>query len=212
MISTLMTYIETTLLPWGAFGVFAASIIEELIAIIPSSLVQLGSGFVLLGREVWSNTLAIKLITMIALPAALGVTIGSIPIYLLIRWGGSAALARWGKWFGISERDVNAIHDRVTRGWKDELIIGVGRALPIMPTVAITAWAAIFRIPFFTYLWATALGTFARALILGAVGWYAGAAYHEFAAIIDRGENLIWLALGLAAIGFVIWREKTRRR
>ena len=45
MIAETIVLIEKTLLPLGAFGIFVASLLEEVVAPIPSALVQLSAGF-----------------------------------------------------------------------------------------------------------------------------------------------------------------------
>lgn len=210
MIQSFVVWIESLIVPWGAWGVFIGSIIEEVIAIIPSSVVQMGAGFLLLSDEPFSGLLLLKALWLIVLPAAIGVTVGSLAIYALAYWGGRPLIERHGKYLALRWSDIERIRQRFSLTISDELIILIGRALPVMPTVAVTAFAGIFRIRLRKYLAFTFIGTALRAAILSLIGWQAGALYHEYAQVIGHYEDLVLGLIVAAVVGFLIYHQRSR--
>lgn len=87
MIHSFITFIEQIVLPMGALGVFFAEIIEEIIVPIPSALVLLTSGFIFLKGDFGIDVIK-NLLFVIAIPGALGLTLGSLVIYYLSFYGG----------------------------------------------------------------------------------------------------------------------------
>jgi membrane protein DedA with SNARE-associated domain len=81
MFAEIILYLENILFVYGPLGVFIASIIEEVIAPIPSTLVIMGTSFIVLKGAVISIDAFLKLFLNIVLPASLGVTIGSLFVY-----------------------------------------------------------------------------------------------------------------------------------
>ena len=51
MFTEMIIYLETILMVYGPLGVFLASIIEEIIAPIPSTLVIMGTSFLILNEQ-----------------------------------------------------------------------------------------------------------------------------------------------------------------
>src|SRR3989344_383252 len=96
MIEGLIHFLQVNVLPWGALGVFVASVIEEVVAPIPSALIMTMSGFLLVSGPVATSSMG-ALIFKVAIPAALGVTIGSYVIYFAARFGGRFLIEKWGK-------------------------------------------------------------------------------------------------------------------
>lgn len=211
MINTLIATIEHILVPLGAKGIFAAAIIEEVVAPIPSALVQMGGGFFLLGGSPISLSSLLSLFLQVVLPAALGVTFGSLFVYGLAYWLGKPFLMKWGKWLGLSWADIEKAEAKFTKGYADELLLFGLRCVPIIPSVAISAFCGLIRFPLRTYLIFSLLGTLVRASGLGFIGWQAGHLYREMAAYINRVEEVVGLGLGLILlilVGYLVYKSK----
>lgn len=205
MITSLIATIESALLPLGGVGVFAASLLEEVLAPIPSALVQMGAGFFLLPETV-SGEFVFDLIVTVTIPAALGVTIGSLLVYFIAYYAGKPALERWGHWFGLSWSDVERGRERFQGGHKDSITLFVLRTIPIVPSVAISAVCGLIRMRLAKYFLYTFLGTLVRASGLAIVGWQLGELYHEYAALIDEFETYILVVLVVIVGGYGIYR------
>src|SRR3990167_8917720 len=203
MIETLILFLQIHVLPWGAGGVFVASVSEEGVAPIPSALVMTMSGFLLVVGAVSVKTI-LALIFKVALPAAFGVTIGSYVVYGIARWGGRPIIERWGKYVGLYWSDIEKLQDKLSGTKKDEIIIGVARVLPFVPSVAISAFCGILGMNASKYFYITFLGVFLRGIILGAIGWQVGSLYGKYAAVISDLESYILYTIIAAIIVFVV--------
>jgi len=169
MIESLIIFLQVHVLPLGALGVFLASVAEEVIAPIPSAVIMTMSGFLLITGPVSINSLG-ALVFKVAIPAALGVTIGSLWIYYLARYGGQAVIERWGKYIGLYWNDIEKMQNKVSNSSKDEVLIMSARILPIVPSVAISAFCGILKMDVLKYFIISFVGIFFRGLILGSIG------------------------------------------
>lgn len=215
MIETLIAYIQSIVVAYGAFGVFLATLLEEIVVPIPSPLVPLAAGFLLLPAETSLTMVALKGATTIALPVALGISIGSSVVYGIGYVGGKPTIEKCQRWLGLSWHDMENVEKRLTRGAGDKIILLVLRMLPVVPGVAVSGFCGVVRYPFVTFALITLLGAFVRALVLGILGWKVGELYTVYVGAITRFENQIFLgllsAVVLALIGVrVIRRFKVR--
>lgn len=196
MLASILEFLTNTLLPLGPSGVFLASIIEEVIAPIPSALVMLGSGFLFVSGPVGLDTL-MRLVTHVALPAALGVAIGSLVVYSIARYAGTALLIKWGYIFGVSESDITKAHEYFSQSKRDDVAVFVARVIPVVPAVVIALGAGLIQMPILRYLSISFVGTVIRAFILGAIGWQSGELYVTYADKLSVWENVMWALLGI---------------
>lgn len=209
MFSSLVHTIEEFVLPLGASGVFLASFLEEIIAPIPSPFVQMASGFFFLDGPITLSWF-LTLVFVIMIPVSLGVAFGSLLVYGVAFYAGKPALVRWGGWFGLEWKDVERMQAAFERTRGDELLLFGLRCVPIIPSVAISAFYGLIRYNLRKYLIFTFLGTLVRAGALAIVGWWAGDLYERYADLIDRFETYVLIAAVIAVLAFVIWR-RTRR-
>ena len=209
----LITITRDVLLPYGALGVFWASIIEEVIAPIPSALVLTAAGFFLVPHGTLSESLR-ALFIIVAIPGALGITIGSLFIYGIAYISGKLALLKWGRYLGISWEDIENFEKRFEKGYMDELALFTVRALPILPSVVITAFCGLVRLPVKEYVIFSFLGLIVRAFTIGFIGWQVGNVYEKFAEKINTIENtllILTVALVLLFIAYRIYRRQRKQ-
>ncbi len=206
MIEGIIDTIERILIPYGAFGVFIASVLEEVIAPIPSALVVMGAGFVLMKDALLTFESCSRLFLVIAIPASIGVTIGSLFVYGLSYWGGKPICQRWGKFLGLSWEDVEKAEKKFTAFKANELILFTVRTIPLVPSVAISAFCGLIRLNLGKYLLFTFLGTIIRAFILGFIGWQLGTAYKSTAEHISKYETYILIFLLAIMISFIVYK------
>lgn len=180
-----------------------ASVLEEVVAPIPSALVMMASGFIFISGPV--NTLnIIKLVFLVALPAAIGVTLGSYVIYGLSWWGGRQVLDKWGKWIGLYWSDVEKLEERLKRTKKDEIGVVIARVIPIVPSVAVSAFCGFVRMPVFRYTLTTFVGMFIRSIIIASVGWQVGNVYYRYAGFVSKFENYILISVFVLILIFAL--------
>ncbi len=209
MIESFIEFLTHIILPWGALGVFVASVIEEVIAPIPSALIMTMSGFFFIKGAV-SLEAILSLVFKVAIPGALGVTLGSYVIYFVAKYGGKFVIEKWGKYFGLFWSDIEKIKSKLDGTKRDEILIGGARVLPIVPSVAISAFCGIVSMNKTKYFLITFIGTFFRGILLGIIGWQAGNVYEKYAETISHIEDLVLISTILVIIIFVVLKYKNR--
>lgn len=199
MIETLLVWIEAIVLPYGAWGIFIASILEELVVPIPSTLVQMGGGFLLMeGLPVTIPHIG-RLFLLVVVPATLGLTIGSLAAFLVGKYVGKEFFQRFGRYIGITWEEIENIAEKMKAKGSIFGILVFVRSIPVMPASVASAAAGLLQLGIWQYIIATILGTLIRATVLGFVGWELGAGYKAVAPFIERFEKigLIILLLGI---------------
>jgi membrane protein DedA with SNARE-associated domain len=212
MLEILISYIQPTIAAYGALGVFLATLLEEVVAPIPSPLVPLTAGFFLLPADGSYLEIAWRALFLISLPVASGVTLGSSAVYGLGYWGGKPAIEKNKKWLGISWASIERTEARLTRGSGDEIALFILRLLPIVPGVAISGFCGIVRYPFKTFAVITFFGAMIRAFMLGVVGWSVGSAYQKYSEAITAVEKTgLAILIAAAALFLIVFFLKRRR-
>lgn len=212
LISNITPFVES----YGIFGVFFLSVVEEIIVPIPSSLPLLAAGFFSLPASGEFLSIFIRAIYFIAIPGALGLSIGALFGYSLAYMGGEALIKKFGKWLGISWSSIEKTRDKFEKSKSDEFIILSLRAIPFIPNLAVSLACGILRYPVKKFILLTFAGTFLRALLMGMLGWSLGGAYVIYASRISEfgiyaTEIVVTLAF-LAVVYFVIRKMAKRRR
>lgn len=214
MIETAVAFMQTIISQYGAWGVFGATLLEELVAPIPSPIVPLAAGFFLISAQATFAAAALKSALTIALPVTLGISIGSSVMYALGYFGGKPVIESTKTWTGVKWEDIEKIEARLTRGRGDELILFILRVLPVVPGVAISGLCGVARYPYKTFLMITVFGAFLRAFALGLLGWQVGELYETYAHAISSFEKYILAALILIVLiagGFFLWKKFGQR-
>lgn len=211
MIEAILQFIQNVLLPLGAWGVFCASFIEEVVAPIPSALVQTLSGFIFL-KGTFSLAFLANLFFIVVLPASLGVTIGSLFIFALAHIFGKPILVKWGKWLGLSWNDIEKLQQKFDAQKTDEFTLFFLRAIPVIPSVAISAFYGLIRYDLKKYFLYTFLGTCIRATILTLVGWQVGALYYKYANTISRIESYVFVGIVVAIVIFIVYKLRAKKQ
>ncbi len=204
MIETVINFIETYLVEYGVFGVALAGFFEELIAPLPSPVVMTASGFFFL-EGVFSLSLVSSAILLVALPYAIGMLLASLIIYALGRFAGRPVIDRWGRFFGISWRDVERLQSRLKDSRIDEWSLFGLRIIPLVPSVAIALFCGFIRMNIFKYSIITLLGVMVRGVIFSLLGWYMGLQYLEYAEMISRFESLLMLLVAVVIFAFLVY-------
>ena len=211
MFSDLISYLHSLIVSMGALGVFLGVIIEEVIAPIPSSVVIMGAAFLMIPAELgWLEALWM-IFWKIAIPASAGMVAGSSLIYGIGFWGGKPAIVRWGKWFGIRWSDIEKAESRLSKKHADILVLFIFRTIPIIPSVVLSAFYGVIRVPWKIYALVTFAGSIIRSFVLGVIAWKAQGAYTVIAEKFNKLEDLVIVAVVaavLAGIGWFIWKKK----
>lgn len=214
MIETIVTFLEHTLIPLGVIGIFVAATIEAVIAPIPSALVLYSSGFLFLSNLSGLSFLW-GLFFIVAIPAAIGATLGSYVIYYLGYFLGKPFFDKFGRLVGVSWDDIERMRMRFAKGPRDEVTLTVLRAIPIIPATALTALAGVLRMHPISYGIATFIGSIIRGAILASIGGKMGLFYKEHVVFINTWENVILMILGgvvIVVFGYFIFEKRKKGR
>lgn len=202
--SEILSWIMDSIRAYGPWSVFIGVIIESVIVPIPSPLIIMGAGFVLISPELTFFQALVPIILQIVLPGAIASTLGAYIGYAIGYFGGKPMVDRWENFLGFSWKDVEMLERRFQSGQVNTLIFFL-RALPIFPLSVISAAAGLLRLPIGQFSLWTFYGTVPRCLFLGYLGWGLGETYQGMAKGIDRAEGIVSAILILAIIAAILW-------
>ena len=186
--------------------VFVGSFIEEIVAPIPSVLITTLAGSLALAAGYgWPGLL------WLAVLAALGKSIGCAILYVIADKAEDFLLVRLGPKIGITHAEVERVGKFFTGGIRDYLILIVIRALPLSPSLPISVFAGIIKIPFTLYNIATLIGNTIRSLLFIAVGYTGFSAYQSLLNHATSIESLIQIGLAVFLVLFVLTIYYLRR-
>jgi len=189
---------------YGPWSVFAGVIIESVIVPIPSPLIIMGAGFILISSELSFLEALVPIALQIVLPGAIASTLGAYIGYAIGYYGGKPLVDQWERFLGFSWRDVEALERRFQSGQVKNTIFFL-RALPIFPLSVISAAAGLLRLPLNQFSVWTFYGTIPRCLLLAYMGWGLGETYQGFAKGIDRAEGIVSGILLVVILGAIVW-------
>ncbi len=188
---------------------FLGVIIEEVIVPIPSSLVLMGAGALLIPAGIPISDAAIQIIFTIVIPASFGTVVGSFFVYALGYYGGRAILKRFGKFLDLSWEEVERWSRKLGKGRKIWLSIALLRAVPVFPTSPVSFVAGTLRLDIKKYAIATFIGAIPRIFVLSFFGWYFGSAYADVAGSLNFLENTLLASVVLFA-AYLLYRHHKR--
>ncbi len=207
MLAELTVFLEKFIITYGSWGIFLGSILEEIIAPIPSTAVIMGSSFFIMKNSQISLQAFEMLLINIALPAAAGVTIGSLLIYGIVYYAGKSFVGRWGKYLGLSWEEIEKTEEKYSQNNLMELSIFTARALPIVPSIVISAFCGFIKYDLKKYITITFLGTLVKSFILGFMAWQFGSLYGTIESEIGLSEEIVVAVLVIALIALIVYKK-----
>lgn len=199
---------------FGPLGVLAGSLIEEVVAPIPSAAVILFGGFLLIPQDATFWEAALQVTYKVMLPASVGMAVGSLFPYYIARIGEKVAVDKFGRLLQVDWAMVEKAQKYFEEKKSDELVLFIVRAVPLVPSVVIAVFCGLIRMNVWTFLLFSFLGSIIRTFILGMVGWGVGAAYVTYADSIKHVEDigLIVVAVAAVAAAFFFWMRLRRKK
>jgi uncharacterized membrane protein YdjX (TVP38/TMEM64 family) len=117
-----------------------------------------------------------------------------------------------GRYFGITQGQIEALGARVGTGFRGLVTLTVLRALPFIPSVLVSVGGGVLKVPLGSFMISTFLGT----IIRDAFYLYAGyAGVHLLGAFISHSGSLETLieigvvVLVLAFLGYRLYKRRT---
>jgi membrane protein DedA with SNARE-associated domain len=186
----------------GQLSVFIGVMIEQIIVPIPSPLIIMGAGAILIPPELSIPSAFLQILWIIVLPGTLASTLGSYIGYMISYYGGKALVERFQRFLGVDWKEIENLEKRF-RGKKEAWSLFLFRAIPVFPISLVSVFAGLFRIPIRPFTLYTFLGSIFRCLFLAFVGWWIGATYEKVATRLDSVETIVSVLL-LIGMGVVL--------
>lgn len=202
MISEITQWILELMRAHGQLSVFIGVMIEQIIVPIPSPMIIMGAGAILISPELSILNGFLQILWLIVLPGAIASTLGSYIGYTISYYGGKALVIRFQRFLDVDWNQIERLEKRF-QGKKEAWSLFLARAIPVFPISLVSIFAGLFRIPIRPFTLYTFLGSIFRCLFLGFVGWWAGATYEKVAGHLDSLETIISILM-LIAMGGVL--------
>ena len=186
----------------GQLSVFIGVMIEQVIVPIPSPMIIMGAGAILISPELSILNGFLQILWLIVLPGAIASTLGSYIGYTISYYGGKALVIRFQRFLDVDWNQIERLEKRF-QGKKEAWSLFLARAIPVFPISLVSIFSGLFRIPIRPFTLYTFLGSIFRCLFLGFVGWWAGATYEKMAGHIDSLETIISILM-LIAMGGIL--------
>jgi membrane protein DedA with SNARE-associated domain len=211
-VADILNWIMDSIRAYGPWSVFIGVIIESVIVPIPSPLIIMGAGFVLISPDLTFLDALTPILLQIVLPGSIASTLGAYIGYGIGYFGGKPMIDRWKSFLGFSWADVEAMEKKFKSSGVKASIFFL-RALPIFPLSVISAAAGLLRLPVKQFSLWTFYGTIPRCLFLAYLGWGLGETYQGMAKGIDKAESIVSALLIILIFAAIIWlRSRVRGR
>jgi len=212
MFAEFITWLIALIQSFGAWSVFAGVIIEEVIIPIPSPLIQMAAGFILISPNLSFLEALVPMTFIVVIPAAIAATIGSFFAYVIGYFGGKPVIRKFHKFLDVEWLEVEKMGDKFGKGNKTWYSIFILRVIPIVPMSLVSLAAGVLRLSWKKYAVATFLGAIPRAYILGFAGWYVGNAFFSIAMRLDSIENAISVLIIVFAVCLLYYHHKRKKK
>ena len=196
MINTFIDWLVNLITAIGYPGVMLSMFVESFFAPIPSEIILPFSGFV-----ASSGALNIFLVILLA---SLAAYLGSLPFYLIGRWGKDKVdmfLRKYGKYLFIKEEDLDKGYDIFNKHGKK--MVFFGRLIPIVRTV-ISFPAGVADMNFGLFSLFTFAGTLIWSSILAGAGYLLGDNWDAISIYVSKYEKVILVILCVIAALFIV--------
>jgi membrane protein DedA with SNARE-associated domain len=212
MMKESVVLIQSLLSSYGVWAFFFLGVFEEVAFVIPSGLLFLAMGFFGIATLSSPTRAAFLAFGPGALMGALGVTLGAFFMYGAAYWGGRPLIERFGKYVGIQWGEVERIQRFFERGYADEVVLVVLRAIPLFPISVVSVLCGTARVRMGVFAATTFLGTFFRIGILSFAGWAVGREFMMYAEKIAIAEQVFVVLAVTGLVAFLVMRRKKKRR
>lgn len=194
--------LEQWLINWAShvpLEIFAlvGSLIEEIIAPIPSPLVMATAGTI---AQAQNKTLSY--LFLISGISALSKTFGCWFFYVVADKAEDIFSRKLGKFFGFSHKDVEKIGKHFDGTKKDDLILILLRAFPIMPSTPVSVACGFIKLNMRTYLQSTVIGSFFRSFTFLYLGFSGLEVYRSLLEGIDNVQSIVNIFIAVVLVVF----------
>ncbi|OGP75074.1 MAG: hypothetical protein A2V86_10135 [Deltaproteobacteria bacterium RBG_16_49_23] len=202
LISEITQWILELMRTHGQISVFIGVMIEQIIIPIPSPMIVMGAGAILIPPALSVPHAISQILWTIVLPGSIASTLGSYIGYTISFYGGKALVIRFQRFLDVDWDQIERLEKRF-QGKREAWSLFLSRAIPVFPLSLVSIFAGLLRIPIRPFTLYTFLGSAFRCFFLGFVGWWIGATYEKMAGHLDSLETMISVLM-LIAMGGVL--------
>jgi membrane protein DedA with SNARE-associated domain len=210
MLAEFVLWLIALVQSYGAWSVFVGVIIEEVIIPIPSPLIQMAAGFILVDSTLTFAEAFIPMTFIIVIPAAIAATIGSFFAYAIGFFGGKPVIKKFHRFLDIEWAELDSTSRKLSKGRKTWINIIILRLIPIVPMSLVSLAAGVLRLSWKKYAAATFIGAIPRAYILGYLGWFVGNEFMTIAMQLDSIENAVFVLIIVFVVGLLYHHHKKK--
>ena len=207
-ISDITAYMEVLALKIPVFlFAFIGGLVEEIIAPIPSPVIM-----ALAGSIISAQGKGVLYLLFTSFVGSIAKTIGCWFWYFLGDKGEDFVIDKFGKYVGITHKDLEGVGKHFKNTEKDFLIIMIARALPIAPTTPISVIAGMFKMDLKKYILASFAGNMIRNTMFLYLGFVGLESYNGLLEGLDSVESIVQVLIGLALVGLFGFLYMKRRK
>ncbi|MFP3897478.1 MAG: DedA family protein [Anaerolineales bacterium] len=196
----------------GPLFIFLGGLIEQVIVPIPSPLITMAGGFLLIEQNVPLLQALQEVLFKVSLPYTAAAVLGLGIVYFIAYFGGKALIDRFQGWLGFSWRNIEQLQAKFQGNWWDGVLLVALRAIPVIPISLVSGVAGAIRFPIFKFYLLSAIGVLIRSFLLGLIGWQTGEAYQAMAEGIEQIEDYVTVGLVLLIAALLFWGYRRRER
>jgi len=181
---------------YSIIGPFA----EEIISPIPSPFVMASAGSIAAAQAK-----PLIYLLWLALLGAFGKTVASWILYFAADKAEDIVIGRFGKFVGVSHKEVEELGRHFNGGWRDNVVIFFARFIPIIPSSPISVVCGVIKINVWTYLSSTFFGTIFRNLFYLYFGYAGLNAYESTLEGLDSAESVVQIVMVVGIAVLIGW-------
>ena len=200
MITEITHWIMDSMRNYGQLSVFVGVMIEQIIVPIPSPLIIMGAGAILVSPGLSIDKAFIHILWIIVLPGSIASTLGSYIGYMISYYGGKALVLRFQRFLDVDWEEIENLEKRF-QGKKEAIAIFFSRAIPVFPISLVSIFAGLLRVPLKLFTVYTFLGSIFRCFFLAFVGWWIGATYEKVATRLNSAETFVSILMLIGMVG-----------
>ena len=204
MFSEITDWIMELMRANGQLSVFIGVMIEQIIVPIPSPLIIMGAGAILVPPGLSIPNAFLQIFWTIVLPGSIASTLGSYIGYMISYYGGKALVLRFQRFLGVDWEEIGNLEKRF-QGKKEAIAIFFSRAIPVFPISLVSIFAGLLRVPIKLFTVYTFFGSIFRCFLLAFVGWWIGATYEKVATRLNSVETFVSILMLTGMVGVLTY-------
>ncbi|MGD9129192.1 MAG: VTT domain-containing protein [Candidatus Woesebacteria bacterium] len=177
---------------------FIGSLVDEIIAFIPSPLVP-----IIAGTMAYSQGYPFMYLFLFAFTGTLGKTLASYLTYWISdKLEDVITTSKLGKILGLEKHELEKYGRYFDGTYKDEVIMIILRSLPFVPTLPVSVMAGLIKIKSTSFIFTTFVGTYIRFMFFLIVAYEGVKKYEGLLDTLDTTNTILEITLVLTVLGW----------